>query len=68
MLAPGFHDCFLKSTPQYSVISCLATFKASCGYGNVLVTLTVPAALRASLLTVNGRMMYVALVFRLSHF
>lgn len=68
MLAPGFYDSFLKSTPQHSVISCLATFKASCGYGNVLVTLTVPAALRASLLTVNERMMYVASVFRLSHF
>lgn len=68
MLAPGVYHCFLKSTPQYSVISCLATFKALCGYGNVLVTLTVPAALRASMLTVNERMMYVASVFRLSHF
>lgn len=63
-----FNGRFLKRAPQYSVISCTASFKALCECGTVVVTLTVAAALTASLLTVNERMMYEASVFRLRHF
>lgn len=63
------YECFLKNTQEYSEISCIATFTRTCvSMGMFWWLLTVAAALRTALLTVNESLMYVTSVISVTHF